>query len=113
TGLKYSSINSNSSAVFDGEDIPEDTENDRFKYDENIYAAYVGLNKEWENWSANMGLRGEYTDVEANSVVLGEVNTQTYFEVFPSIIFQYHLDENQWISVNYKRSINRPKYGSL
>ncbi|MGS2739504.1 outer membrane beta-barrel protein [Sinomicrobium sp. M5D2P17] len=113
TGLKYSSISSNSSVAFGGDDIPPETEDDRFKYRENIYAAYVSLNKEWESWSANIGLRGEYTDVEANSMVLGEVNTQTYFELFPTVEFQHTVNENHELGINYKRGINRPRYGSL
>ncbi|WP_170164460.1 outer membrane beta-barrel family protein [Sinomicrobium pectinilyticum] len=113
TGLKYSSISSNSSVDFDGDDIPPETEDDRFKYRENIYAAYVSFNKEWENWSANIGLRGEYTDMEANSVVMGEVNTQTYFELFPTVVIEHTINENHQLGINYKRNIDRPRYGSL
>ncbi len=97
TGVKYSSIHSNSSVNFGGEDVPEDTENDRFGYNEDIYAAYFSLNKKWENWSVSAGLRGEYTDVRANSMVLGEVNTQTYFELFPSVVVKHTInDEHEW-----------------
>ncbi|SFW20473.1 Outer membrane receptor proteins, mostly Fe transport [Sinomicrobium oceani] len=113
TGLKYSSINSNSSAVFGGDTPPEDAESDRFKYGENIFAAYVGLDKEWGKWSASIGLRGEYTDVEANSIVLGEVNTQAYTELFPTVSIKRNFNENHQLGVSYKRSIDRPRYGSL
>ncbi|WP_255702623.1 outer membrane beta-barrel protein [Antarcticibacterium sp. 1MA-6-2] len=67
SGLKFSGIrsqsgmdffdNNSSAPVFVGEF------SDDFNYDENIYAAYASLSKDWETWSIKGGLRGEYTDV--------------------------------------------------
>jgi hypothetical protein len=48
---------------------------------ENIYAAYLQLDRDWEKWAMAIG-RAEQTDVEGDSRSLGQVNTQNYFELF-------------------------------
>lgn len=113
TGLKYSSIDSKSKASFDGEDVPENTEDDNFDYIEDIYAAYGNVTREWEKWALILGLRGEYTDVEANSIVLGSINTRKYFELFPTVNLQHAINDNHQLELSYKRSLNRPRYGRL
>lgn len=113
TGLKFSSINSKSSVNFGGSDLPQGAVTDNFEYNENIYAAYTSLAKDWEKWSLVLGLRGEYTDVKANSIALGQVNTQTYTELFPNATIQFNEDDNHQYSINYKRGIQRPRYQSL
>ncbi|MCQ0112957.1 outer membrane beta-barrel family protein [Zhouia amylolytica] len=113
TGVKYSAIKSNSLVNYSGDVVPLNTVDDQFKYTENVYAGYAQFNKEWEKWSLSTGLRGEYTDVEANSIALGDINTQKYFELFPTSIITYVPSENHQYSMSYKRSLERPKYGSL
>ncbi|RAV28681.1 outer membrane beta-barrel family protein [Sinomicrobium soli] len=114
TGVKYSSIQSRSRADFSGGGVPENTPDDRFNYYENIYAGYVNHTREWgEDISTVLGVRGEYTDVNARSVVLGEVNTRGYFELFPSVSLRYTPGEHHAFDLNYKRSLNRPSYGDL
>ncbi|MGS2761521.1 outer membrane beta-barrel protein [Sinomicrobium sp. M5D2P9] len=113
TGLKYSTISSKSKALFEGEDVPEDTENDNFNYKEDIYAAYGSMSTEWEKWALTLGLRSEYTGVEANSLILEEINTQKYFELFPSVNLQYTFTNDNQLELSYKRSLNRPRYGRL
>src|SRR5690606_4078431 len=65
---------------------------DDFNYKENIYAEYINYEKEWEKWSITAGLRGEYTDIDAISRSLGEVNNQNYFDLFPSASFHYTIN---------------------
>ena len=82
-GAKYSGIDSKSSQDYFDTDVEPSQFipglSDTFNYKENIYAAYFGLNKDWEKWSAKLGLRGEYTDAAGNSLTLGKVNTQKLF----------------------------------
>ncbi len=86
---------------------------DDFNYKENIYADYVNFEKEWEKWSLSAGLRAEYTEVDAISNSLGQINTQTYFDLFPSASFHYTINDNNGIGLSYGRSIERPRYQSL
>ncbi|TRZ46081.1 outer membrane beta-barrel protein [Robertkochia solimangrovi] len=112
-GGKFSSINSDSTMDFGGPAVPDGAFDDDFNYDENIYAAYMSGTKGWESWSLRLGIRGEYTDVKANSLTLGEINTQEYFEIFPDLSLEYTLSPKHVLVLNYDRSIERPRYRSL
>ena len=116
-GAKYSGIDSKSSQdYFDTDSEPSlfiPDLSDTFNYRENIYAAYFGFNKDWGNWSAKLGLRGEYTDAAGNSLTLGKVNTQEYFEPFPTFYLTYKPGENSVYGFNYSRRIDRPRFKSL
>ncbi len=116
-GLKFSNIDTESQLDFYDTKNNINTFNnalsDDFNYDENIYAEYINFEKEWENWSITAGLRGEYTEIGAISRSLGEMNTQSYFEIFPSAALNYNINDNNSIGIAYNRSIHRPRYESL
>ena len=116
-GAKFSGINSNSRQDFFNAngDIDEDNAilNDNFEYTEAIYASYFSFAKDWEKWSLKVGLRGEYTDANGNSRTLGVVNTQEYFELFPTFYLMNNPSENHSFGVEYSRRINRPRFQSL
>ncbi|UNY99754.1 TonB-dependent receptor [Zhouia spongiae] len=113
TGAKYNSHNSNSYVIYAGNVVPLNVVDDHFKYKESVYAGYAQYSNDWDKWSLSTGVRGEYTDVEANSIALGEINTRKYFELFPTANVSYSPSENHQYSVMYKRSLERPKYSSL
>lgn len=116
-GIKYSSIDTDTGLDFF--DVVNNSQSfnpelsDVFLYEESIYAAYIDFAKEFEKFDINIGLRTEYTDVEGDSRSLGKVNTQNYFEWFPSISLNYQLSENHELGINYARKIERPRYQSL
>lgn len=116
-GIKFSNVDTESKLDFfdtaGGENIFNNALSDDFNYKENIYAEYINYEREWEKWSVTAGLRGEYTDIEAISRSLGEVNDQNYFDIFPSVSFRYIINENNSIGMSYSRSIGRPRYQSL
>ncbi|OAD90973.1 hypothetical protein A7A78_03930 [Aequorivita soesokkakensis] len=116
-GIKFSSIDTESMLDFFDTEINGNVFNnalsDDFNYKENIYAEYINYQKDWDKWSITLGLRGEYTDIDAISRSLGKVNTQQYFDFFPSASFHYTINENNGIGLSYSRSIERPRYQSL
>ncbi|MCM8569682.1 TonB-dependent receptor [Gramella jeungdoensis] len=117
TGLKYSGLKSDSGQDFF--DTNTDSRqfvaglSDDLNYDENIYAAYASFTKDWEKISVKGGLRGEFTDVEGNSENFGIVNTQEYFELFPTFYLMYSAGENHSLGLDYSRRITRPRFQSL
>ncbi|WP_186991405.1 TonB-dependent receptor [Constantimarinum furrinae] len=117
TGLKYSNIDTQSGLdFFDTNSLITTldlTLSDDFMYEESIYAGYISFSREWEQWALEAGLRGEYTDVAGNSRSLGVVNTQEYFELFPSASVHYTINENNSMGLSYARHITRPRYQSL
>lgn len=113
SGLKYVNINSSSGIGFSGASVPEGAVNDDFDYNEAIYAFYAEYGRSWEKWELQLGSRIEYTDVTANSITLGDVNTQKYFGIFPSLGLQYAPAEHHSYGISYGRSLTRPRYQSL
>lgn len=116
SGVKLSNIDSKSGIeFFDAESLENLYENlsDDFKYDEMVYAAYASISKDWENWSMQAGLRGEYTDLEGHSLSMDEVNSQEYFELFPTAYLQYRASDDHSFTLDYSRRIDRPRYESL
>lgn len=113
SGVKYVNINSSSGIGFTGASVPEGAVDDDFDYNEAIYAFYGEYGRSWEKWELQLGARVEYTDVAANSISLGDLNTQKYFGVFPSLGLQYAPAENHAYGFSYGRNLMRPRYQSL
>jgi hypothetical protein len=116
-GAKYSGIDSQSGLDFfdtnTGNRNFVDALSDEFDYNENILAGYVSLAKDWDTWSLKAGLRGEYTDIEGNSASFGAVNTQEYFELFPTFYLMHSVGDNHSFGLDYGRRITRPRFQSL
>jgi hypothetical protein len=117
SGAKISSITSENTMDFfnfnGSSNTVDASQSDRYIYDEQVYAAYMSFVKNWEKWSMKLGVRGELTKAEGNSITLGETNTQDFFEPFPSLYVLYSPSEKHSFSFDYGRNINRPKYNDL
>lgn len=116
-GVKASRINSESGIDYYLENngtIQFDRNlSDDFIYEENIYAGYFSLGKDWEKWSLKVGLRGEYTDRAGDSRSMEQIDTRKYFELFPTVYLQHTFNESHVLTLDYSRRISRPKYESL
>lgn len=118
TGLKGSWVKSDnnldlSRAFEDGPFMPDSSSN-RFIYNENVLAAYASYKGKFsDKLSFQAGLRGEYSDITGNSVTLGQVNTQEYFNLFPSVFVQQQISEKYQIVYTANRRITRPNYRLL
>lgn len=116
-GAKYSGIESRSGLNFFDTNTNNrefvDALSDEFDYKENIFAGYISLSKDWDTWSMKAGLRGENTDIEGRSNSLGVVNTQDYFQLFPSFYLMHMVGENHSFGLDYSKRIIRPRFQSL
>jgi len=116
-GAKISVVDSESSIDyldFDGTDETVDASlSDDFLYNEEVYAAYFNWVKNWEKWSLKLGLRGELTNATGTSLSLNEVNTQDFFEPFPTFYLLYAPNDTHSFSFDYGRRVQRPKYNDL
>ncbi|WP_300433714.1 outer membrane beta-barrel family protein [Christiangramia sp.] len=117
SGLKYSSLRTESGQdYFDTNSGSQQFSaelSDNLDYEEDIYAAYASMSKDWEKWSLKLGLRGEYTDVQGVSESLGLVNSQDYLELFPTFYLNYNLSEDHSFGAEYSRRITRPRFENL
>ena len=84
-----------------------------FVYEENIHAAYVNFNKEFEKFSLQAGLRAELTDALGNSVTLDTTVERSYLNLFPSLNISHQIGEKHSMSYSYSRRIDRPTYQDL
>ena len=116
-GLKFSTIDTESQLDFfdgiDSSNMLNAQRSDNFNYQENIYAEYINFEREWDKWTITAGIRGEFTEIDALSRSLGDVNSKSYFDIFPTASVHYNVNETNGIGVSYKRSIQRPRYESL
>lgn len=87
---------------------------DAFKYSENSQAIYASFSKNLsDQWMAKIGLRGEYTQTEGNSIKNNQINKNDYFKVFPTVYFQYKPNDNHSFNANFGRRIQRPGYWEM
>ncbi len=118
TGVKGSWVESDNNldltkSVEDGP-FEEQPGSNRFIYNENVLAAYASFKGNFsEKLSFQAGLRGEYSDISGNSVTLERLNTQQYFNLFPSAFLQHKVSDNYQIVYNINRRITRPNYRLL
>ncbi|WP_458628255.1 outer membrane beta-barrel family protein [Winogradskyella sp. PC D3.3] len=116
-GVKYSNVNTNSDItrldIINGNEVLNSNNTDAFKYEEKVFAAYFNYTRSWDKLDLSLGLRSEQTNVEGESLTLGETNKQDYFNLFPNASISYEILEGVIIDGNYKRSITRPSYTDL
>lgn len=84
-----------------------------FIYDEKIYAAYGGMNKEWGATTVQGGIRAEYTITEGRQITSGGTFDRDYLKLFPNLALIRRLNERNKVQLTYGRRIERPNYGSL
>jgi len=86
---------------------------DTFQYNESIYAGYVSYAKSWDKWSVKVGFRGEQTELKGNSLSTNQVNTQNYFELFPTAYINHKLSDKLNLYIDFSRRIQRPSFDNL
>jgi len=82
-----------------------------FNYQENTQALYVNFSKTIKQWDFQVGLRGEYTQIDGLSI--NEQNKNEYFRLFPTFYIVYRVNDKSTFALNYGRRINRPAYRKL
>jgi len=84
-----------------------------FFYDERVYAAYGIIGEKWGKFSAQGGLRAEYSDIITELVNTGERNARDYLNLFPSVFLGYELPDDNAVQISYSRRIDRPNFWEL
>lgn len=100
--------------IVDGREVVNVRQTNRFRYNENINAAYANYAaKLSRKTSLQTGLRLEHTHSEGNSVTLNRVVTRDYVNLFPTLHVSQQLDSSNVLNVSYSRRIDRPSYQDL
>ena len=93
--------------------VVDDSLSTRFLYDEDISAAYTALAWERDEWSANLGLRYEHTNMEGYNVTIDSLNLRNFGQLFPSLSVSAPLAGPLGLSLAYSYRIERPSYYDL
>jgi hypothetical protein len=94
----------------------DNSRSNRYKYWENVNAAYANAQKMWNRFGMQLGLRAEHTIAKGNQLgnelVEGTRFKKNYINFFPGIFFSYKLDSNGSDNMSFAitRRINRPNY---
>ena len=117
TGLKSSYVASDNDMTFEikrDEWAIDPSRTNRFKYTENINAAYLNYSGQINaKTKYQLGVRAEHTHSIGNSVTLNDVRDRNYLDFFPSVFISRHLDSSNVLNLSYSRRIDRPNYQSL
>lgn len=84
-----------------------------FLYRENVNAAFLILGSEFGDFSGQIGVRAENTNIRTEIKETGDVNEQNYIGLFPSVFLNYSFNEQQSVQLSYSRRLNRPWSRSL
>jgi outer membrane receptor protein involved in Fe transport len=82
--------------------------NDKFKYNEHVYAAYLMASKTWKKISVQAGLRSEFSDITTVQASIDSKTNKKYIDFFPSAAVSFKTSEKQTFQISYSRRINRP-----
>lgn len=122
TGVKSSFVTTDNAANYfiktASSELPDFEKTNRFRYSENINAAYLNFNCELARFSIQTGLRLENTRTRGHQ--LGNATkpdssfARNYTNFFPTLYLSYRLDSNQnRLILSYGRRIGRPFYQDL
>lgn len=117
-GIKSSIVETDANAIYDsiqyGKMVHDFNRSNHFIYRENINAAYINFNTPLsKKLNAQFGLRLENTIAKGDQLATGESFKRDYTELFPTAYFQYKINKNNNLGLNYGRRLRRPNYESL
>jgi|GEM_PF-1467083 len=86
-----------------------------FDFSESTQALFISYRGKIGNrWTMQSGLRGEFTQTKGHSYgTIDSINTNHYFNLFPTLYLQYKLNGKNVITADYGRRINRPAFNIL
>ncbi len=84
-----------------------------FSFTENINAVYGIVGYQPGDWSLQLGLRAEQTNVETGLDQSSETTTRSYVDFFPTLHASYEFNQKQSVQASYSRRLSRPSHWHL
>ncbi|MEE1945294.1 outer membrane beta-barrel protein [Pedobacter sp. KR3-3] len=116
-GLKSSYIKANNNNDYynylNDRNILDSLQTDYSVNSENINAAYVNIKKTYKRLGIQAGLRAEQTATQGRQLLTGESVRQNSLSLFPTVFFDYKLNEQQGLMIRLGRRIERASYNEL
>ncbi|MBQ6167066.1 MAG: TonB-dependent receptor [Muribaculaceae bacterium] len=105
TGVEWGDANNNGQAT-------KNNDTQRCSRDNNWLALYYTLDRQWEHWRANIGLRYEFDHTKTEQDVVIRYDKE-YHDLLPSLTVGYRVNPDFDISASYRRMLVRPTYNQL
>ncbi|MBL7807767.1 MAG: TonB-dependent receptor, partial [Saprospiraceae bacterium] len=87
---------------------------DRYKFNDQVYAAYGTFSQSFKKWGYQLGLRAESSQYTGTLLDTDSMfNVDFPIQLFPSMFLTYKLNEEDQIQLSYTRRINRPSFFQL
>jgi len=116
-GAKTSTTETNSKVGFfdmsSGTAIEDLTKNNKFKYKEEVNAAYMNLAAGVEQFNLQLGMRYEHTKTYSHSQQKDSNNKRDYKHFFPSAFLMYAINETDALNISYSKRIERPSFWEI
>lgn len=84
-----------------------------FIYQENVNAAYVNVNRQFNKWTLQGGVRVENMNADGNQRTTKQTFKRDTTNFFPTAFVSYALDKKHTFTASYGRRILRPNYQDL
>jgi outer membrane receptor protein involved in Fe transport len=88
--------------------VPVPSRNNRYVFDQDVYAAYVTYERPFGDFSVQGGLRAEQVQINVDDVTNRVTGANDYFKVYPTLHMGYTLSQSQTLSANFSRRVQRP-----
>ncbi len=116
-GVKSSFVEADNNLRYDtlknGQWVNDSGSSNHFRYNEQIHAGYLSINKDFKYFSIQAGLRGEYTETRGYQITSNSLVNRNYFQLFPSMFLTKPLGKDNKAQFAYSRRIERPGYDDL
>jgi outer membrane receptor protein involved in Fe transport len=87
---------------------------DRYRFDDQVFAAYTTYTQSYEKWGFQTGLRAESSFYQGELLDADTTFTNDYpLSLFPSVFLTYKLNEDDNTQLSYTRRVNRPSFFQL
>lgn len=87
---------------------------DRYKYTDQVYAAYGTFSQSFKQWGYQVGLRAESSFYDGTLIDADSTFGIDYpVQLFPSAFLTYKLNEEDNLQLNVSRRVNRPNFFQL
>jgi hypothetical protein len=90
----------------------KDNDTQRCDRDNDWAAAYYTLDRQWEHWRTNIGLRYEFDHTRTIQDVVIRYN-KNYHDILPSLTIGYRVNRDFDLTASYRRTLVRPTYNQL
>ncbi|HEY8969481.1 MAG TPA: outer membrane beta-barrel family protein, partial [Puia sp.] len=87
--------------------VDDTSRSNHFIYDEGIVAGFLTAARSFGKLRIQTGVRMEHTDTKGNSITLKQVVKKSYTNLFPNLLLEYAISDNQQLSLSWDRSIER------